>query len=281
MYEYNFVEASPIFAKIKEELKSYFDTGAVDDLLFPIWTRTALNHLGKGSFPIVEATLFIENYEARLPPDFISVREAWLCTTVGGDKYRFPGAYYKMVSTRIDGDNPDPCSVNCDPCAEIIEVMYKTTTETIVNRHSLTCLLKPGNIETRGKCGDNCPNLYTSSLDVFDIKRNKFRTSFSQGEVYLKYYSNETDEEGTILLPENQAIISYVEAYIKYKLFEQLWNQVVDETSNQITQKFQKYEQMMFEALVTAKVESKKKTIYQIADSIKKVESRNDKYNIR
>lgn len=284
-YEYNFVEASPTYAKIKEEMKSYFDTGAVDDLLFPIWTRTALSHLGKGSFPIYESILFLEDYEAKLPPDFISVREAWLCTRTEGDIYRFPGSYYKMVTTRISNEHTTaaPCNPECDPCADKIEIMYKTTTETVVNSFLRSYLLVPGNISTRTMCDDRCPNLLSRNVNyhTFDIKRNKFVTSFREGEVYLKYYSKELDEEGSHLLPDNVHIIGYVEAYIKYKLYEALWNQVTDETFNQIERKYQKYEQQMWEALSTAKTEAKKKTAYQIADDIRRTESRHNKFNIR
>ena len=36
-YEKPFKSADPVIAKVKLELRSYFDTGAVDDSLFPIY----------------------------------------------------------------------------------------------------------------------------------------------------------------------------------------------------------------------------------------------------
>jgi len=49
-YKYNFVSPEPIYSIVKEELKSYFDTGAVDDLMFPTYlfltTSLLLEKLG-------------------------------------------------------------------------------------------------------------------------------------------------------------------------------------------------------------------------------------------
>jgi hypothetical protein len=36
-----------LYATVKEELKSYFDTGAVDDLLFPTYVNKCLSNLVK------------------------------------------------------------------------------------------------------------------------------------------------------------------------------------------------------------------------------------------
>ena len=53
-YKYNFVSPEPVYATVKEELKSYFDTGAVDDLLFPTYLDKALKKLGRTTFVISE-----------------------------------------------------------------------------------------------------------------------------------------------------------------------------------------------------------------------------------
>lgn len=79
-YKYNFVSPEPVFAIVQEELKSYFDSGAIDSLMFNTYLNKCLNKLGKGSYNIVPTILYIEGYEARLPDNFYSVREAWLST---------------------------------------------------------------------------------------------------------------------------------------------------------------------------------------------------------
>jgi hypothetical protein len=49
-----------------------------------------------------------------------------------------------------------------------------------------------------------------------------------------------------------QDLISH---YVRYKIFEQLWNTVTDETYNQIQSKMQYYEQKYNEALIMARME--------------------------
>ena len=51
-YKYNFVSPEPIFAEVKEELRSYFDTGMVDDILFPKYVEDCLKRLGRSSYKI-------------------------------------------------------------------------------------------------------------------------------------------------------------------------------------------------------------------------------------
>ena len=81
-YKYNFVSPDPIYATVKEELKSYFDTGAVDDLLFPTYLDKCLKKLGRTTYIISEQVLFIEDFEARLPDNFHAVREAWMLSLI-------------------------------------------------------------------------------------------------------------------------------------------------------------------------------------------------------
>ena len=59
--KYNFVSAEPTYAIVKEELKSYFDTGAVDDLLFPTYLNKCLDKLGKATHAIVPVILLNMN----------------------------------------------------------------------------------------------------------------------------------------------------------------------------------------------------------------------------
>ena len=75
-YKYNFTSPEIVYSTIKEELKSYFDTGAVDDLMFPTYTDKCLRKLGRTTYKISEEILYIEDFEARLPDNFYAVREA-------------------------------------------------------------------------------------------------------------------------------------------------------------------------------------------------------------
>lgn len=274
-YKYNFISPEPVFATVKEELKSYFDTGAVDDLMFGTWTDKCLRKLGKSSYYIAETLLFIEDFEARLPDNFYAVREAWLCTQVWGTPYREAASFYSQAAasstiqiTPVTSGDPYARPPSCT-CAgvcicempQLIQAVYKTNNE-LNQSFNKEYLLKPGNISTQDRCSLDCRNYGSSAPDSFDIRGNKFVTNFRNGTVYLIFYAKETDDKGYQMIPDNYRIREYVEAFIKYKVFEQLSNQLVDETFNQIQAKLVYYKQMSDEAYILAESELKKQDAY-------------------
>jgi hypothetical protein len=313
-YKYKFVSPDPLFARMKEELKSYFDAGMLDDLLFPLWTNDCLRKLGKSSFPIQHAILCQDNFEAKLPPDFLSVREAWMTSTTHSNEWMLPGSYYKSITTVL-GQPYDACNpaVNCDPCnPNIHEVVAKTTTQVTHPIH-LKYLLKPGNISIRKRGlaneivretniglgvppglaaaavdfpilpedeGLGCLNYSSTAQDTFDIRDGKFITNFRSGEIFLIYYGLQTDNAGYQLIPENYRVQEYIRAYLKQKLFEQLFNQISDESFNQVEKKYQMNKLLADEAFIMADIEVKKQTIYQRAYAIRRDERRLRKYEL-
>jgi len=309
-YKYNFISPEPLYAIIKEELKSYFDTGAVDDLLFPVYTNKCLEKLGRASKPIVPVVLFVEDFVARLPDNFYAVREAWYCTWTDGGTYRSPNAYYTQTSDlntiqvsplTIGGvatcnnpicENPD-CGGEC--LVQVVQAVYKTVEELPRSSFKRSFLLKPGNISMETDCdydynetsalygstsSAGTPVPHSASFDSFDIHDNKFVTTFRDGIVEVLMYADNFDNLGSQMIPDNYRIREFIEAFIKYKVFETLTNQVNDETFNQLQQKMVMYKQMADEAYILAESEIKKQTAYQKQNRIKKNLKRFDKYEL-
>lgn len=293
-YKYNFVSPEPIYALVKEELKSYFDSGAVDDLLFPVYTNKCLEKLGKGSYVIREEVLFMEDYEARLPDNFYAVKEAWLCADMEGFPYRSPNSFYSQaasvdtiqVSPVIVGDRAcqnsqcdDPACNGTECMPVVIQAVYKTNQE-VRRSFRKMYLLKPGNISVRNNCSLDCANFGSSAPDSFDIRDNKFVTNFKTGTVYLVFYATDYDSQDNQLIPDNYRIKEYIEHYIKYKVFENLTHQATNETFNQIHQKMSYYKQLSDEAYIMAETEMKKQTAYQKQQRIKSTLNRLNRYEL-
>lgn len=292
-YKYNFTSPEIVYSTVKEELKSYFDTGAVDDLMFPTYLDKCLRKLGRATYVITEEVLYIEDFEARLPDNFFAVREAWLCTEVNGYPYRSANSFYSQA----DGRNTVPISpvtTDCTPCPNpqcyiancdgtcspsFGENVFKTNTE--LNRsYRKEYLLKPGNISVRANCTLDCANLGSSSADSFDIRDNKFVTNFRNGKVYLIFYATEYDNVGNQMIPDNYRIREYIEAFIKYKVFETLANQINDETFNQLQTKLAYYKQLSEEAFIMADIEIKKQDVYAKQRRIKNDLNRFNMYEL-
>ncbi len=268
-YKYNFISPEPVYSTVKEEFKSYFDTGAVDDLLFPTYLDKCLRKLGRSSYVISEQLLYIEDFEARLPDNFFAVREAWLCTSIPGYPYQTANSFYSQaasqttiqVSPVISGGAPCTnleCTTGCPSCMpELIQAVYKTNQQVAVEYHR-QYLLKPGNISVQAHCTLDCANFGSSAADSFDIRDNKFVTNFRNGVVHLIFYSTAYDGIGNQLIPDNYRVREFVEAFIKYKMMETLTNQTNDETYNQLERKMMNYKQMADEAFIMADIEVKK-----------------------
>jgi hypothetical protein len=292
-YKYNFVSPEPVFSVIKEELKSYFDTGAVDDLLFPTYLDKCLRKLGRATYEIQETYLTIEDFEARLPDNFFAVREAWMCTYVDGYPYKSANSFYSQAASQttiqvspltVGGEvcnNPScvnpSCSGTCMP--ELIQAVYKTNNELNI-AYQKSYLLKPGNISVKAHCSLDCANIGASSADSFDIRDNKFVTNFRQGIVHLVFYAYDYDQSGNQMIPDNYRIREYVEAFIKYKIFETLSNQINDETFNQVQQKLVYYKQLSDEAFIMADIEIKKQDPYAKQRRIKQDLNRFNMYEL-
>lgn len=289
-YKYNFVSPEPIYALIKEEMRSYFEAGAVDDTLFNKWSERALQKLGKSSYPILEYFLEQDCFESKLPPDFKAPREAWMCTRIAVPApfpIQTPSSFYEQTFCKVTPqyDECDPCS----PCfPDILRVTYKSneTYQPLYDeRFKRTYLLKPGNIsyhnETHDKHHFPYRDNHSSGVDSFDIRGNKFVTNFRRGHVHLLYYADAQTESGYQLIPENYYIQEYLRRYIKFMVYEQLFNQTTDESFNQMKLKRDIAEKSYDEGWIMADIEIKKQDIYTKQRNIKRDMNRNDIYNIR
>ncbi len=288
-YKYKFVSPSPQYATVKEEMKSYFDTGSIDDLLFPTYLNKALNKLGKSSYYITEDILYLEDFTSRLPDNFYAVREAWLCTEIGARPYQTPNSFYSQAASQTtikvsSNTTNEVCeNPNCTGCGEcmpdLIQTVYKTNNE-ILRSFKKNYLLTPGNISVKKHCDLQCANFNASGPDSFDIRDNKFVTNFRKGVVYLVFYATEYDDCQNQLIPDNYYIKEYVEKFLKFKMFETLCNQTNDETYNQIEAKRAKAEIDSNEAYVRAETEVKKQTPYQKLMAIKSQNNSFRKYEL-
>lgn len=255
-YKQEFVSANAVMARVKEELSSYFNSGAIDDVLFPVWIDDCLKRFKKSSLKISEAVIPIEGYQACLPDDFNSVREAWVCAVTWSDPIQNPSSCYYQTDCRIDlGDTTacDPCFPQEDSCNTTYYVTNKVT-NSFVLKFNHTFLLRPGNMSARNCCGEHSKNLYSDSPFTFDIQNGKMITNFEDGTLHLLYYANPSTDENQ-MIPDNFRVQDYIRKYLIYMCFKQLSNQITDETFNQIQLKQQQAKLEMSEALVEAKNE--------------------------
>jgi hypothetical protein len=297
-YKYKFISPEGIYAIVREELKSYMDAGVIDDLMFPTYVNKCLEKLGKSSYSVNETILYIDDFTSRLPDNFHAVKEAWLTAEVEGGEYQYPSSFYSQAATAttiqvspvtIGGQsciNPQ-CVEGCPECMpEIVQAVYKTN-ESVTFSYKRVYLLKPGNISVRQDCDVNYMQNWkafsvphAAAPDSFDIRDNRFVTTFRSGVVDIVFYATDYDDIGNQMIPDNYRIKEYIEAFLKYKMFETLLNVVTDESINQIERKVAYYERKSDEAYILADSEVKRQTMWQKQRRIKKSLRSLDKYEL-
>jgi hypothetical protein len=174
---------------------------------------------------------------------------------------------------------------------EIIQAVYKTNNEVALS-YQKQYLLKPGNISVNKNCDVSYTNIWNqvtssnsftpgaSTYDSFDIRDNKFVTNFRNAIVHLVFYAEDYDNLGNQLVPDNFRITEYIEAFVKYKVFETLVNQTTDETFNQLQQKMVYYKTLADEAYIMADIEIKKQDVWTKQRRIKSSLNRFNKYEL-
>jgi hypothetical protein len=176
----------------------------------------------------------------------------------------------------------------------LVQAVYKTNNST-ARQFTHEYLLKPGNISARQNCGVDYTSAWefyaeappihqftpgAASHDSFDIRDNKFVTNFRNGVVHLLFYATEYDEIGNQMIPDNYRIREYVEAFLKFKVFETLTNQTNDETFQQLQQKLMYHKQAYEEAYIMADIEIKKQTPWERQRRIKNDLNRFNMYEL-
>jgi hypothetical protein len=270
-----------MFAEVKEELSSYFASGAIDDIMFPRWTEDCLKRFRKSAFKISQTVLEIKNYQACLPSDFKGVREAWACSTFVSDLYQSATSQYYQQDCRIDSVvNSDcgPCNDGAGTCTTDYNVVHKVS-GTYYFSFKRTEMLTPGNINAREYCGENCPNIYASTKYTFDINNGNLMTNFCDGTVHILYYADPSIE-GEQMIPDNWWVKDFIRKYIIFKCFSKLSNIITDETFNQVMHKKQEAKQEQEQAFIIAETELKKQTTDQKLRAIRKNYESFDKYRL-
>jgi len=293
-----YISPEHIYARIKEEMKDYFNTGAIDDLLFPTWTADCLEKMENTYRPIVPCVMDMWNRKCDLPCDFFQVREVWMCATFNKGPIISPHVFYYQTDCRVapyvETNNCPSCSPG-NPCTDHIQqpvnlpdlcgvsdnfiVTNKVMTQ-LSFTFSVSCLLKPGNFKTIANCHNESPNVCSSALDTFDIVGNHMITSFQSGTIYMSYYSQRgvDSETGYYMIPDNDPFQKYLYRYIRFMVYQQLFDQSTDETFNQIRAKRDDAEGRMNEEYINARNYAIADSIYGVQQSIIRSYNRNNRY---
>ena len=272
----NFISSEPLIAEVKQELKSYFEAGAISEVMIPTYVDQALRKLRVMVLKPEEVVLSFHDYKSELPCDFglldyAIYYDSEIAWSQGVNSVR--GTWYKSIQ----------CTNGCVDCG-LKEEMYETVS--VATPGFKITMKKPTWIKvyygSKSLCVEDCPNLGFASNDVIQIHPNKTVTStFENGCIYVRYFSRPMDDDNLPMVPEVLEVEEYIKSYLKFKFFEQLWHSVVDESQRQVEAKFQYYRQDQLNKLQAANGYLLTYTKQQMADNVVKMRNRFIKYHIQ
>lgn len=275
---YKYISVKSIYAQVKEELKSYFNTGAVDDLLFDTYTLYVISEFNRTYFKKYEMPLKVEDGEAKLPDNFRFVKGVFICSNVnvlsniGGSRYFLDDCrLLSLPRNRCDVcfELPDPCA-NCSKCINKDYTVIHAHRQFEIMNYRISQELFPDYMTRENKCL-HCSKGKNLGDRFYSISEDSCRlyVPFTSGTVHLEYYGDPYGQFGEdIQIPDRPAFKDYLLKYLKFKTFESLFNSTTDESFNQITQKLSFYKTEKEIAYVDAKNESITQTQEQVAKSI-------------
>lgn len=276
-YEHiNFISSEPLIAEVKQELKSYFESGAISEVLVPTFIDQALRKLKVMVLTPEDAVLHFVNYKSELPCNFALLDRATLYDSdiiFSSGMTSLKGYWYQSYEV-LEG------CVDCTPKTEYFEqLMIPTPGFKITMKNPKWVRVYHG---SKALCTEGCPNLNQPSADIIQIYNNKtVSSSFEEGCVYVRYFSRPMDDDGIPTIPEILEVEEYVKSYMKFKFFEMLWHSQIDESAAQVERKFQYYKQDQLNKLQAAFSYLLTKTKQQSADSVVKSRKQFVKFHIK
>jgi len=276
-YQYEFESPEGLYAEIKMELRSYFESGAVDDTLFLAYTDTCLQKIGRSMLQTKYSIIELKNHKAILPEHIKYLNDVLYA---GETSTIVSKPFLKHGHSEIKYFKDDELGENSDPICKKIIVYHDEFKQEQQTTFTYTRLV-PVDVESRELCENPWYRNMTEFTAWYRTNGRILESNMRNGYILVSYKRRYVNDDGYLLIPAEQKFYDLLSNYIKYRLFEQLWHVVTDESSNQIQNKMLFYKQQYEESLIIARTEFNSKSYNEQLDSTRKRQNRfRRKYDI-
>lgn len=269
-WEYDWISAEGIIAQLKEELRSYFETGVIDDGMFPMYVDHVLKKIGMTMLESVDEIIYLKNKKSILPEGIVFLNDVLYAGMESESTALIPGGTntYNQTTTTVvlqqDGTMNDPNNPEVGQKATIVE----RTTNRVLATYDIVTRLRPASLKAKNMCEDSRFKKFYDYPYYYDVNGRILSTNHPDGELLIRYKRYRLDDDGYPMIPDHVTMQDVVQFYLRYKIFEQLWNSVTDESYNQMQNKMQYYEQKYNDALIMARTEFIAPSFQQQKESI-------------
>lgn len=230
------ITISNIIADIKSELKSYAETGLIDDTTLRLHLINELKRFGGNIMDVYPIILEVKNSKTKLPENFFSLYKAvrvypkgYSCEDVKDEweELNFGQTFFRVrkeASTTWDNFSG---KFTEGEYTEVTEKVYIQNRDVTIHYGNQTLLQLVQGFD-KSKLDPKCENLnIRQSPYKISIINETLQTNFSKGFVCLWYQGLRIEEDtDDIILPEdpNARIYEFLMYSGKAKVFELLWN---------------------------------------------------------
>lgn len=258
-----------IIAEVRTELVQYDSAGMLDEISLRNWANRALKSFGNLVTILEEKTIEVKNGRAKLPEGFYSLYAAVKCQPkriemVKGNENDLVDSFFFRVRTEASRvwDNQSNAFQDGE-YKEICEKVYLNEGHVEANiYYHQPQLLKLKRGINRESCHNSCRNLvreltYNCPYEI-NILGDYIQTNFTDGYIYLQFFTLEKDDEGETVVPElsNDQLVEYLTYHLKRKSLEAVWISDDDAVQNKIQWMLQQERDAYLKAMSAAKIES-------------------------
>ncbi len=216
-----------IFNSVAEDFRTYDDEDMINYSSLIKVIKTCNAELTLKINPESTAVVEVTDYKGKLPDNFEALNFALLCTT-------------KLVNTtpprgfHIENQTIDKCK-SCSPCLEECEVDYRVIRHcenqwTEYTDLDVVTVVK----DTYNKVSAQSMNWRSHSRNEVKIQGDYIHTNFREGTIYLEYTTNLEDEDGNLLVLDNDLVTPYYELECKKHIIKSLYYNSDDDVERKL-----------------------------------------------
>ena len=265
---------------VKSALSSFDAAGLLNEDDFYVNIKWILNKLGLGVYIEAETVIDVYNYTATLPEDFYMLWAIHRCDLKSSNciEKEFnlkPQIYYVRDELKNICYNDSRCerdrTITGTEYKREISFKSERCTQNYTNR--LPLKLK----KSLYKCHEGSINKNVNSEHEFSIDLHNFKFNFKEGQVHLEYYALPKDEEGYLVILDDEYVKTAIQDYLIFKTFQNLYyNQQGD-----VLQRMQYSEQKYKESLRDVQMHLATPTFKDLIDFGKNLANHLEIYNLQ
>ena len=226
-----YITFKQLVADVKEGLRQYDENNMIDDRRLLKHVIRCSEFLGERLHQSKQCRITVHNYSAPMPSDLWKIENMYGISEVANDLTYFQGIFGGGMIFHEDRElSPIPTEeeriqylgiLPNDCCTPMHVSAYDSQYFERVENKKIFPLVLSNNLNS--KCAPYSPcGTWKDGYQV-DFEDDTFKFSFKSGEVFLSYLGDLINDEGDLLIPDNENILPFYEWTLMKVILEDLF----------------------------------------------------------